>query len=196
MCLVPVEKLVICRSNLNAVQQCWLDAAGRDQNDLGLSSLQLLQEYSPLAVAMLSVLVPCAEDMGLLGERSPVTVAGFPYTFQILMAICFSASCALMVILSSFLVIGSTSPLTYNIIGHSKTIIVLAGGALLFNEDFTQKKMLGVAIAFVGIVWYSLIGIFRPEKTGKPISDAGRLTLPSTLIKSPRLAANTSISAG
>ena len=149
---------------------------------MGLSSLQLLQEYSPLAVGILSVLVPCVENMGWMqADRTPATVAGFPYTFEILMAICFSASCGLMVILSSFLVIGSTSPLTYNIIGHSKTIIVLAGGALLFGDNFTQQKILGVAVAFAGIVWYSLIGIVCPVNDQKASS-----TMSTTTSKSPR----------
>ena len=160
--------------------------AGREQKGLGLSGLQLLQEYSPLAVGILSVLVPCVEDMGLShAERSIATVAGFPYTPEILMAICFSASCGLMVILSSFLVIGSTSPLTYNIIGHSKTVIVLAGGALLFNDDFTQKKILGVTVALGGIVWYSLIGIVCPVKAERQAS-----TMAATLIRSPKMAAD------
>ena len=80
---------------------------------------------------------------------------GFACTPEVAMALIFSASCALMVVLSGFLVIGSTSALTYNIIGHTKSVLVLAGGALKFGDKMTYQKLLGVGIAVAGMVWYS-----------------------------------------
>lgn len=35
--------------------------------------------------------------------------------------------------LSTFLVIGATSSLTYNIVGHLKTVIILTGGVVFFG---------------------------------------------------------------
>ncbi len=37
--------------------------------------------------------------------------------------------------------------------GHLKTVIILAGGFLLFNEAMPPKKLAGVALGMGGIVW-------------------------------------------
>lgn len=146
------------------------NAPAGDQKALGLSSLQLLQEYSPQAAGMLSMLVPLIEKIGYLpSERTPDTLMGFAYTPEVAMAIIFSASCALMVVLSGFLVIGSTSALTYNSIGHTKSVLVLAGGALMFGDKMTFQKLVGVGIALAGMVWYTMGKITSPdEKPTKP----------------------------
>lgn len=38
-------------------------------------------------------------------------------------------------------------------IGHLKTVIILAGGFLLFDEAMPPKKLAGVALAMGGIMW-------------------------------------------
>ncbi len=52
-------------------------------------------------------------------------------------------------------VIGGTSSLTYNVVGHIKTVIILTGGCLFFGDEMPLKKFLGIATAMMGIVWYS-----------------------------------------
>ncbi|KAK9831047.1 hypothetical protein WJX74_001133 [Apatococcus lobatus] len=139
--------------------------ASRDQKALGLSSLQLLQEYSPQAAAMLSILVPFVERIGYLpANRTSDTLLGFAYTPENTMALIFSASCALIVVLSGFLVIGSTSALTYNIIGHTKTVLVLAGGSLMFGDKLTYQKVLGVSVALAGMGWYTFGNIITSDE--------------------------------
>lgn len=39
-------------------------------------------------------------------------------------------------------------------VGHLKTVIILAGGFLIFNEAMPPKKLAGVALSLTGIVWY------------------------------------------
>ncbi len=51
--------------------------------------------------------------------------------------------------------IGATSGLTFNVIGHLKLIIVLAGGVTFFGDQMPPKKFAGVCIALAGIAWYS-----------------------------------------
>lgn len=48
----------------------------------------------------------------------------------------------LFVSLSTFLFIKSTGPLTYNIVGHLKTISILTTGYLFFQEDMNTKKVM------------------------------------------------------
>lgn len=61
----------------------------------------------------------------------------------------------LLVSWSTFLMIGATSGLTFNVIGHLKLIIVLAGGVAFFGDKMPPKKFAGVCIALAGIAWYS-----------------------------------------
>lgn len=61
----------------------------------------------------------------------------------------------LLVSWSTFLMIGATSGLTFNVIGHLKLIIVLAGGVAFFGDQMPPKKLTGVCIALAGIAWYS-----------------------------------------
>ena len=58
-------------------------------------------------------------------------------------AIAVSAGLGLLVSLSTFLVIGATSSLTYNVVGHIKTVIILAGGCLFFGDEMPPKKLAG-----------------------------------------------------
>ena len=51
--------------------------------------------------------------------------------------------------------IGATSGLTFNVIGHLKLIIVLAGGVAFFGDQMPPKKLAGVCVALAGIAWYS-----------------------------------------
>ena len=36
-----------------------------------------------------------------------------------------------------------------------KTVVILSGGFLLFDEQMPMKKLAGVCLAMVGIIWYS-----------------------------------------
>ena len=57
---------------------------------------------------------------------------------------------------STFLMIGATSGLTFNVVGNLKLIIVLAGGVAFFGDVMPPKKLAGVCLALAGIGWYSL----------------------------------------
>lgn len=182
---------------VTALYQSW---AGSKQKELRASSMQLLQAYTPLATLMLGVLVPLCEQVGWSSaSRTKDTLLGYPYTWGAIAAIAVSACLGLLVSLSTFLVIGATSSLTYNVVsvccplkclrmtgacwdslgsacfvlgtigdpchadkvalafllkvGHLKTLIILTGGCLFFGDSMPPKKLLGVGIAMMGIVW-------------------------------------------
>jgi len=94
--------------------------------------------------------------LGLFAAK-PGTILGYPYSFWSVAAIFVSAVLGLMVNLSTFLVIGATSSLTYNVVGHVKTVIILTGGVVFFGDSMSSKKFVGILMAMGGIVWYSMI---------------------------------------
>jgi solute carrier family 35 protein E3 len=138
---------------MTALYQIW---AGSKQKELRASSMQLLHQYTPQAALMLAVLVPMFEPLGLAsGSRSADTLLGYPYGLWSLLAILLSAVLGLLVSLSTFLVIGATSSLTYNVVGHLKTVIILSGGCVFFGDSMPLNKLMGVCVAMGGIVWYT-----------------------------------------
>lgn len=57
----------------------------------------------------------------------------------------------------SFGLIGRTSAITFQVVGHTKTCLVLAGGFILWPTDNVQQMVnnaIGVGVAFVGCVLY------------------------------------------
>ena len=55
-------------------------------------------------------------------------------------AIAGSAALGLLVSLSMFLMIGATSGVTFNVVGHVKTVLILAGGVVLFGDRMCARR--------------------------------------------------------
>jgi solute carrier family 35 protein E3 len=166
--------------------------------------MQLLHQYTPQATLLLGMLIPLMEPVGLArahttaaaaaGSFGDGTLLGYHYTPAAVAAILLSAVLGLLVSLSTFLVIGATSSLTYNVVvrlvagcsccyllclvvqpvaetpsatrlqpvrpqdpaatqGHVKTVLILTGGCLMFGDTMPPKKLAGIGIAMVGIIW-------------------------------------------
>lgn len=133
---------------------CYQVFAGSKQKELQAGSMQLLHEYTPVASCLLGIMIPICEPMGWV-DRQPDTVLGYHYTIGACFAILLSAALGLLVSLSTFLVIGATSSLTYNVVGHLKTCIILTGGCFLFGDEMPFRKFVGVCVSLVGMIWYT-----------------------------------------
>lgn len=77
-------------------------------------------------------------------------------TMWIVLATCFLA---LAVNLCSFGLIGRTSAITFQVVGHAKTCLVLVGGYVLFPSKLGDTQQLynniaGVSVAMVGVILY------------------------------------------
>ncbi|GLC59056.1 hypothetical protein PLESTB_001438600 [Pleodorina starrii] len=155
---------------VTALYQIW---AGTKQVELRGSTMQLLLAYTPQATALLAVLAPILDDIGL-SSRGPNTVLGFPYSPPSVIAIVISALLGVLVSVSTFLVIGKTSSLTYNVVGHSKTVLILAGGCLLFGESMPVKRLMGIVVTLTGIAWYTYLTIHHGGGRQQPADVSGR----------------------
>nr|GMD12519.1 uncharacterized membrane protein At1g06890-like [Ipomoea batatas] len=69
--------------------------------------------------------------------------------------IALSCLIAVSVNFSTFLVIGKTSPVTYQVLGHLKTCLVLGFGYTLLHDPFTARNIIGILVAIVGMALYS-----------------------------------------
>ncbi|CAN1262828.1 UDP-xylose transporter 3 [Linum perenne] len=115
-----------------------------------VSSTQLLYQSCPYQALTLFIVGPFLD--GLLTNQN---VFAFKYTPQVLFFIVLSCMISVSVNFSTFLVIGKTSPVTYQVLGHLKTCLVLAFGYVLLRDPFSWRNILGILVAIVGMVLYS-----------------------------------------
>ncbi|KAK9682047.1 hypothetical protein RND81_10G047000 [Saponaria officinalis] len=120
------------------------------QKKFKVSSTQLLYQSSPYQAATLLISGPFLDKL-LTNEN----VFAFKYTTQVLIFIILSCLISVSVNFSTFLVIGRTSPVTYQVLGHLKTCLVLAFGYILLRDPFSWRNILGILIALVGMILYS-----------------------------------------
>lgn len=77
---------------------------------------------------------------------------------------------AVAVNFSTFLVLGKTSPVTYQVLGHLKTCLILGFGYTLLRDPFTERNIIGILIAVWGMGLYSYFCTQESKK--KPASEA------------------------
>lgn len=120
------------------------------QKKFKVSSTQLLYQSCPYQAMTLFVSGPFLDKF--LTQQN---VFAFRYTPQVLTFIAMSCLISVSVNFSTFLVIGKTSPVTYQVLGHLKTCLVLAFGYILLHDPFNWRNILGIFVAMLGMVLYS-----------------------------------------
>ncbi|KAK1264964.1 hypothetical protein QJS04_geneDACA017027 [Acorus gramineus] len=120
------------------------------QKRFKVSSTQLLYQSCPYQAMTLFITGPFLD--GLLTNQN---VFAFKYTPQVLVFIVLSCLISVSVNFSTFLVIGKTSPVTYQVLGHLKTCLVLAFGYVLLHDPFSWRNICGILVALLGMILYS-----------------------------------------
>lgn len=136
---VIIAVLAFCST---ALYQIWI---GKKIEDFAVSGPQLLLNQAPIAVLMLIPFVPFIDTIP--------NFAAIPN--KNLWAVLGSGVMASMVNLSQFLIIGRTSALTFNIVSHIKTILILSIGWYSEQKVLSGKEWLGVVSALGGAWVYS-----------------------------------------
>ncbi|KAL3650340.1 UDP-xylose transporter 2 [Castilleja foliolosa] len=84
-----------------------------------------------------------------------LNVFSFEYSPRVVVFIVLSCLISISVNFSTFLVIGKTSPVTYQVLGHLKTCLVLAFGYCLLRDPFSWRNIFGIMVAMAGMILYS-----------------------------------------
>lgn len=134
----------------SSVYQIWVETK---QHDFGCSPAQLLYYQAPLSCVMLLPVILLTEPLN--------AIAAYKFTFTSSMAIFISAILAFLVNLSTYIVIGATSPVTYNMIGHSKLVVIILSSYVVFGERQSLVGMVGVSAAVIGIMSYAHIRMVK-----------------------------------
>ena len=93
---------------------------------------------------------------------------------------------------STFLVIGKTSAVTYQVLGHLKTCLVLTFGYTLLHDPFDWRNILGILIAVLGMVLYSYCCTRESQRKGSETSQQLPQVAPFYLPHSGSYVCNTS----
>jgi len=148
-----------------SVYQIWVKT---EQSRLECTSEQLLYYQAPVSAVLLILTLPWVEDIsGLLSFEW--------LSFKSVFYVITSSALAFLVNLSIFLVIGHTSPVSYNVLGHGKLCVILVSGYLFFGDACTWKNLLGVCLAVTGIVWYTHLKL-APAPTKPQLHETEMLT--------------------
>ncbi|KAG5599050.1 hypothetical protein H5410_030420 [Solanum commersonii] len=129
------------------------------QKRLNISSTHLLYQSAPFQAGILFVTGPLVDQF--LTNKN---VFAHKYSNVVLGFILLSCLIAMSVNFSTFLVIGKTSPVTYQVLGHLKTCLVLGFGYTLLHDPFTLRNIVGILVAIVGMRLYSYFCTHETKK--------------------------------
>jgi solute carrier family 35 protein E3 len=122
------------------------------QDALKANSWQLLKYQAPQASIVVALITPLFDQVqgedGLIEYLKNIKI-------DALLVLIASSLLAFCVNLSIYLVVGRSSPISYNVLGHFKLLVILTGGVLFMNGDKSPIVLLGMALAFIGITAYT-----------------------------------------
>lgn len=129
--------------------QIW---SGTLQRSLDCNGLQLQTYVAPLAALFLLPFIPILDRWR---PADPESIWYYNFNANNLAVIGTTGLFGFLVNISIFLVIGRSSPLSYNILGHCKTAVVLLSDYILFDRPFTVKSTAGIVLTLIGVFWYT-----------------------------------------
>ncbi|GJQ95523.1 UDP-rhamnose/UDP-galactose transporter 2-like protein [Tanacetum coccineum] len=125
---------------------------GSLQKKYSVGAFELLSKTAPIQAVSLLVFGPFIDYYlsGRLVSTYMKTISSGAIIFILI-----SCSLAVFCNISQYLCIGRFSAVSFQVLGHMKTVCVLTLGWLLFDSELTFKNILGMLVAVAGMVIYS-----------------------------------------
>ncbi|KAF4350747.1 hypothetical protein G4B88_019534 [Cannabis sativa] len=123
---------------------------GSLQMKYSIGSFELLSKTAPIQALSLLTLGPLIDYL-LSGKL----ITSYKISPGAILFIVISCSLAVFCNVSQYLCIGRFSAVSFQVLGHMKTVCVLTLGWLLFDSELTFKNIMGMALAVVGMLIYS-----------------------------------------
>lgn len=117
------------------------------QQKHSISSNDLLSATAPSQAASLLLLGPSIDRLVSGGW-----VTAYTWTLPAMVMLCASCALAVGVNITQFMCLGQFSAVAFQVLGHSKTILVLLGSWLFLGESATVRKLAGMALAVTGMI--------------------------------------------
>ncbi|EPS67006.1 hypothetical protein M569_07768, partial [Genlisea aurea] len=123
---------------------------GSLQKKYSIGSFELLSKTAPIQACSLLMLGPMIDY-----SLSHKSIIHYRFTVGAMLFIVLSCSLAVFCNVSQYLCIGRFSAVSFQVLGHMKTVCVLTLGWLLFDSELTFKNIMGMTVAIVGMIIYS-----------------------------------------
>ncbi|KAF5175465.1 Udp-galactose transporter [Thalictrum thalictroides] len=123
---------------------------GSLQKKYSIGSFELLSKTAPIQALSLLLFGPFI-DYYLNGNF----ITNYKLTTGATVCILISCSLAVFCNVSQYLCIGRFSAVSFQVLGHMKTVCILTLGWLLFDSALSFKNILGMAVAVLGMIIYS-----------------------------------------
>jgi solute carrier family 35 protein E3 len=127
---------------------------GQKQKQYGLDAMQINHSQSPPAAFLCGLLALIFECQGNDPKYNVLIHTFQPNEISLILLSCVLA---LSVNLCTYGLIGKTGPVTFQVVGHAKTCLILIGGFVLFPLPPTHlllKNIIGIALALAGVIIY------------------------------------------
>lgn len=138
---------------------------GSLQKKYNVGSFELLSKTAPIQAASLLAFGPFA-DYYLNGRN----LLEYKFSSGAIIFILLSCILAVFCNLSQYLCIGRFSAVSFQVLGHMKTVCVLILGWLLFDSALTAKNIMGMSVAVIGMIIYSWAVEVAKQATAKSLS--------------------------
>jgi len=152
------------------VSQIWTNTMQREH---AVDSTQLLHSASPYMAAILAA-VALPLDVGLNGggrasstSTTDASDESGASTCAVVVVAAATCTIAVAVNFSTFLVIGKCDAVTYQVLGHLKTCLVLAFGFFALGDAIHLRNALGIGVALVGMGAYGAAEAAEKKKNAK-----------------------------
>lgn len=144
-----------------------------------VSGMQFIFQTAPWIALFEAPFIFVTDDLGRLLD--------FPYTAIVVGLVACTCVLALGLCYSYVVVVEKTSPLTLQVLGHVKTMLIFVLGFFLFNSPVVVKNVLGMVIAFLAVVGYSYAKLHHCPVPSNTISALAVVvvTPSSASVKSP-----------
>ncbi|KAK6939157.1 Sugar phosphate transporter domain, partial [Dillenia turbinata] len=139
---------------------------GSLQKKYSIGSFELLSKTAPIQALSLLFLGPFI-DYFLSGKF----VSNYKVSSGAIFFILLSCSLAVFCNVSQYLCIGRFSAVSFQVLGHMKTVCILTLGWLLFDSELTSKNIAGMIVAVAGMIIYSWAVEVEKPSSSKVVSN-------------------------
>ena len=121
------------------------------QKQYSVASMDLLSSVAPLSATLVITVGPVVDYM--VGGS---WVTSYTWNSQALLALALSCSLAILVNISQFSCLGRFSAVSFQVMGHLKTVLVFLISWVMLGETMPPIKLAGIGLTLAGIILYSI----------------------------------------
>jgi solute carrier family 35, member E3 len=123
--------------------------------------MQIMSESFPFAFLTILVLVPFMDDV-----TSETGLLYYEWTPGAIAFVLCSSAAAFLSHVTATMMLGAFSALTFQALGHAKTVLILFIGIFIFGDLLTVRLLVGSVLALSGLALYSYSKQVKPPKQG------------------------------